>query len=162
MRGSPRARPRLPRRHLGLEVQLEEVVVPVEGHALHDAPGQLLDLALGEALAQPAKQAPAQPLDDARMHVGGVRIDPAPDQEVRQVDHQAVVGREARARGETRDPRAAARGVRPASDSDLLLGEPGRLGERRVVRHAVATAIERRGDDDADLEVARGHRAPRA
>src|ERR1051325_1092635 len=90
---------KMPKRIVGLPnrpwrsavVELEEFVVPVERHALREAPRELFDLPRGEALRETRVQAAPQAVDDARMHVGGARGDAAPHEEVREVDHGALV-----------------------------------------------------------------------
>src|SRR5262245_2331759 len=85
-------------RIMAFEVQLQKLVVPVEGHALGRPPRQFLDLLAREVLGQRAEEPPAQRMDQARMHGSPVGVHPAPHDEVREVDDEALLPRKPRPR----------------------------------------------------------------
>ena len=128
--------------------------MPVEGDALGEAPRQLLDLSRREALGESRVQAAAQRVDDARVDVRRARVDAGPQQEMREVDHDAVVRREPRT---TRERVVfGERGEVELRDRfELRRRQPRRLCQRRVLRESVRAAAERRDDDDAELELPR-------
>ena len=131
--------------------------MPVERHALGEAPRELLDLSRREALGEPRVQPPAQRADGAGMDVRDARVHPGPEQEVREVDDDALVERKS---GADRECVVVGQGaeLELRDRFELRRRQPRRLCQRRVLCESVRAARERGDDEDAELELARRDR----
>src|SRR5437773_1157690 len=129
---------------------LEELIVPVERHALGEAPRELLDLSRRKALGEPRVQSPAQRADGAGMDVRDARVHPGPEQEVREVDDDALVERKSRP---DRERVVVGQGaeLELRDRFELRRRQPRRLCQRRVLCESVRAARERGDDEDAEL-----------